>query len=41
MKLENRDFLNNKLKDICFSSLKSHSFNQVEKHLSELEKQCF
>ena len=31
MKSENRDFLKNKLKDICFSTLKSHSFHRVEK----------
>ena len=37
MKSENHDFLKNKLKDICFSTLKSHSFDKVEKHLSEVE----
>ena len=34
MKSENREFLKNKLKDICFSTLKSYSF---QKHLSEAE----
>ena len=33
MKSENRDFLKNKLKDICFSTLKSCSFDKVEKNL--------
>ena len=37
MKSENRDFLKNKLKDICFSTLKSCSFDKVEKKLSEAE----
>ena len=37
MKSENRDFLKNKLKDICFSTLKSYSFDKVEKNLSEAE----
>ena len=37
MKSKNRDFLNNKLKDICFSTLRSYSFNKVEKNLSEVE----
>ena len=37
MKSENRDFLKNKLKDICFSTLKSYSFNKVEKNLSEVK----
>ena len=36
-KSENRDFLKNKLKDICFSALKSYSFNKVEKNLLEAE----
>ena len=36
-KFENRDFLKNKLKDICFSILKSYSFNKVEKNLLEAE----
>ena len=31
-KSENRDFLKNKLKDICFSALKSYSFDKVEKN---------
>ena len=30
-KFENHDFLKNKLKDICFSTLKSYSFDKVEK----------
>ena len=34
-KSENRDFLKNKLKDICFSTLKSYSFDKIEKKLSE------
>ena len=34
MKSENRDFLKNKLKDICFSTLKSFSFDNAEKKLS-------
>ena len=37
MKSENRDFLKNKLKDICFLTLKSYSFDKVEKKLSEAE----
>ena len=37
MKSENRNFLNNRLKDICFSTLKSYSFDKVEKHLPEVE----
>ena len=37
MKSENRGFLKNKLKDICFFTLKSHSFNKGEKNLSEAE----
>ena len=37
MKSENRDFLKNKLRDNCFSSLKSYSFDKVEKNLSEAE----
>ena len=37
MKSENRDFLKNKLKDICFLTLGSNSFNKVEKKLSEAE----
>ena len=36
MKSENRDFLKNKLKDV-FSTLKSYSFDKVEKTLSEAE----
>ena len=31
MKSENRDFLKNKLKEICFSTLKLHSFERFEK----------
>ena len=31
MKSENQDFLKNKLKGICFSTLKSYSFGKVEK----------
>ena len=37
MKSENRDFPKIKLKDICFSTLKSYSFDKVEKNLSEAE----
>ena len=37
MKSENRDFLKNKLRDNCFSSLKPYSFDKVEKNLSEAE----
>ena len=37
MKSKNRDFLKNKLKDICFSTLKSYSFDKVQKKLSEAE----
>ena len=37
MKSETRNFLKNKLKDIYFSTLKSYSFNKVEKNLSEGE----
>ena len=29
MESKNRDFLKNKLKDICFSTLKSYSFDKV------------
>ena len=36
MNTENRDFLKNKLKDICFSTLKLYSFDKVEKKLSEV-----
>ena len=36
MKSENRDFLKSKLKDISFSTLKSYSFDKVEKTLSEM-----
>ena len=32
MKYENRDFLKNKLKEICISTLKSYSFSKVEKN---------
>ena len=31
MKSENRDFIKNKLEDICYSTLKSYSFDTVEK----------
>ena len=31
MKSENCDFLKNKLKDICFSTLKSYSFEKLKK----------
>ena len=31
MKSENHDFLKSKLKNICFSTLKSYSFDKVEK----------
>ena len=31
MKSENCNFLKNKLKDICFSTLKLYSFNKIEK----------
>ena len=37
MKSENRDFLISKLKDICFSTLKSYSFHKNERNLSEAE----
>ena len=37
MKSENRDFLKNKLKHICFTTLKSYSFDKVDKNLSETE----
>ena len=37
MKSKNRDFLKNKLKDICFSTLKSYSFDKVQKKFSEAE----
>ena len=32
IKSENRDFLKKKLKDICLSTLKSYSFDKVEKN---------
>ena len=32
MKSENCDFLKNKLKDICFSTLKSYTLDKVEKN---------
>ena len=32
IKSENRDFLKKKLKDICFSTFKSYSFDKVEKN---------
>ena len=35
MKSKICNFLKNKLKDISFSTLKSHSFNKVEIYLSE------
>ena len=37
MKFETSNFVKNKLKDICFSTLKSYSFNKVEKDLSDAE----
>ena len=37
MKSENCDFLKNKLKDICFSTLKSYSFEKLKKKLSQAE----
>ena len=37
IKSENRNFLKNKLKDLCFSTLKSYSFHKVERNLSEAE----
>ena len=33
MKSENRDFLKNKFKDICFSTFKSYSFDKNEKKI--------
>ena len=36
MKSKNRHFLKTKLKDICFSTLKSYSYDKVEKNLSEV-----
>ena len=33
MKSRSRDFPKSKLKDICFSTLKSYSFNKVEKKI--------
>ena len=36
-KSKNRDFLKNKLKDICFSTLKSYSVNKVEQNLLKSE----
>ena len=35
MKSEYRNFLKSTLKDICFATLKSYSFNKIEKKLSE------
>ena len=32
IKSENRDFLKKKLKDICLFTLKSYSFDKVEKN---------
>ena len=37
MKSENCNFLENKLTDIYFSTLKSYSLDKVKKHLSEAE----
>ena len=37
LKSQNRRFLKSKLKDICFSTLKSYSFDKVGKKLSEAE----
>ena len=37
MKSENCNFLKNKLKDICFSTLKSYSFDKIEEKLAEVE----
>ena len=37
MESKNRDFLKNKLKDICFSTLKSFSVNKVEQNLLKSE----
>ena len=37
MKSKYGDFLKNKLKDICFSTLKLYSFDKVEKNSSEAE----
>ena len=37
MESKNRGFLKNELKDTCFSTLKSYSFDKVEKNLSEAE----
>ena len=37
MKFENCNFLKKKLKNICFSNLKSYSFDKVENKLSEVE----
>ena len=37
MKSENRNFPKNKLKDICFSTLKSYSFDKVKRKLLEAE----
>ena len=37
IKFETPNFVKNKLKDICFSTLKSYSFDKVEKDLSEAE----
>ena len=36
-KSKNRNFLKSKLKGICFSTLKSYSFDEVEKYLKEAE----
>ena len=37
MKFESLNFLKNKSKDICFSALKSYSFDKFENNLSEAE----
>ena len=37
MKSKDHNFLKSKLKDICFSTLKSYSFDKLEKKLSEAE----
>ena len=37
IKSKDHNFLKSKLKDICFSTLKSYSFDKLEKKLSEAE----
>ena len=37
MPFEKRDFLKNKLKDICFSTLNSYNFGKVNTNLTESE----